>query len=112
MVQLDLPTVSFANVNLGIGMNLLTFDNAVLAIGVLALLFAGIFAFLVFRKPAGTKKMQDISAAVREGAMAYLARQYKTITIVAVPIVVILAYFINLPTAITFIIGAVSSALA
>ena len=112
MVQLDLPTVSFANVNLGIGMNLLTFDNAVLAIGVLALLFAGIFAFLVLRKPAGTKKMQDISAAVREGAMAYLARQYKTITIVAVPIVVILAYFINLPTAITFIIGAVSSALA
>ena len=48
MVQLDLPTASFANVNLGIGMNLLTFDNAVLAIGVLAIVFAGLFAFFVF----------------------------------------------------------------
>src|SRR3989338_8947637 len=112
MVQLDLPTASFANVNLGIGMNLLTFDNAVLAIGVLAIVFAGLFAFLVLRKPAGTKRMQDISAAIREGAMAYLSRQYKTITIVAIPIVIVLAYFVNLPTAITFIIGAVSSALA
>jgi len=44
--------------------------------------------------------------------MAYLSRQYKTITIVAIPIVIVLAYFVNLPTAITFIIGAVSSALA
>ncbi len=90
----------------------LNFETAVLVTGVLALLFAGFLLASVLRKPAGTKKMQEISAAVREGAMAYLNRQYKTIAIVSIPIVVILAFIINLPTAVTFIIGAVSSALA
>ncbi|MBI4095665.1 MAG: sodium/proton-translocating pyrophosphatase, partial [DPANN group archaeon] len=90
----------------------LNFETAVLAAGVLALLFAGFLLAYVLKKPAGTKKMQEISGAVREGAMAYLSRQYKTITIVAIPVVVILGWLINIPTAVTFVIGAVSSALA
>ena len=112
MVQLDLPTVSFPAADLASLSSLLSIQNAVLVIGVLALLFAGLFAWLVLRKPAGTKRMQEISAAVREGAMAYLFRQYKTIALVAIPIVALLWFFVNPQTAITFIIGAVSSALA
>src|SRR3989344_4083557 len=112
MVQLDLPTVSFPAADLASLSSLLSIQNAVLVIGVLALLFAGLFAWLVLRKPAGTKRMQEISAAVREGAMAYLFRQYKTIALVTIPIVALLWFFVNPQTAITFIIGAVSSALA
>ncbi len=96
-------------VTIALGYN---FETAVLVAGILALAFAGYLFAAVMRKDAGSKKMQEISAAVRTGAMAYLSRQYKTIAIVSIPIVIILGWLINLPTAITFIIGAVSSALA
>ena len=91
------------------GLNSIT---TVLASGVLAIIFAAYLMLYVLRKPAGTKKMQEISTAVREGAMAFLGRQYKTITIVAIPVALLLGYFINVPTAITFVVGAISSALA
>ena len=60
--------------------------------GVLAILY-GIWATgSVLRADAGSKKMQEISAAVREGAQAYLKRQYTTIAIVGVVIFVILGF--------------------
>jgi K(+)-stimulated pyrophosphate-energized sodium pump len=87
-------------------------QNIVLGSGLFALFIAVVLAVLVLRKPTGTKKMQDISAAIKEGASAYLKRQYKTITAVSIPIILALYYFVGLPAAISFIIGAVSSALA
>ncbi|HIH87568.1 MAG TPA: sodium-translocating pyrophosphatase, partial [Methanosarcinales archaeon] len=86
--------------------------------GLLSLVFAGIFAKGVLKNDPGTPEMQKIAAAIQEGAMAYLNRQYKTIAIVAVILAVII--FIALPkenglnmkTTIGFLAGAVSSALA
>ena len=61
--------------------------------GVLAILY-GIWATgSVLRADAGSQKMQEISAAVREGAQAYLKRQYATIGIVGVVIFVVIGSF-------------------
>ena len=77
--------------------------------GVLAILY-GIWATgSVLRADAGSKKMQEISAAVREGAQAYLKRQYTTIGIVGVVIFVILGFTLGWLVAIGFLVGAMLS---
>src|SRR4029079_7667521 len=60
----------------------------------------------------GTARMQEISAAVQEGARAYLNRQYTAIGIVGVVILIILGVTLGIHVAIGFIIGAVLSAAA
>ncbi|MCL2608044.1 MAG: sodium-translocating pyrophosphatase [Methanomassiliicoccaceae archaeon] len=57
---------------------------------VTALVFALYFYRDIFSKDTGTAEMQKISNAIKEGAMAYLARQYKTIGIISVILAVIL----------------------
>src|SRR6202140_3274779 len=80
--------------------------------GVLAILY-GIWATRsVMDADAGSARMQEISAAVREGAQAYLKRQYTTIGIVGIVIFVIVGYFLGLMVAVGFLIGAVLSGLA
>ena len=54
------------------------------AAGILSLIFAGLFAYLVLKQPTGTEEMQKIASAIQEGAMAYLNRQYRTVAIVAI----------------------------
>ncbi len=77
--------------------------------GVLAILY-GIWATRsVLAADAGSKKMQDISAAVREGAQAYLKRQYTTIGIVGVVIFVIIGLLLGWLVAVGFAIGAILS---
>jgi K(+)-stimulated pyrophosphate-energized sodium pump len=63
-------------------------------------------------KPAGNDEMRSISAAVQEGASAYLNRQYSIIGGVAVVLVVLLAIVVDVPTAIGFAIGGAFSAAA
>ncbi len=87
------------------------FELPVLA-GVLALLFAVYFILAVLKRPAGNEKMQEISLAVRQGAMAYLKREYSTIAVFTVVIAALLGYFISVPMAVTFLGGAFLSALA
>ena len=77
--------------------------------GVLAILY-GIWATgSVLRADAGSKKMQEISAAVREGAQAYLKRQYSAIALVGVVIFVILGFTLGWLVAIGFLVGALLS---
>lgn len=82
--------------------------------GLVSLIFAGFFASSVLKEGTGSKEMQKISAAIQEGAMAYLNRQYKTIAIVAIILAVLI--FVLLPDgdkiAIGFLVGAISSAIA
>jgi K(+)-stimulated pyrophosphate-energized sodium pump len=68
-------------------------------------------AIWVSKQDAGNEKMQGISNAVKEGAMAFLAREYRTVAIVAVILTVLLS-FLGIWTAIGFVIGTVGSALA
>jgi K(+)-stimulated pyrophosphate-energized sodium pump len=80
--------------------------------GVIALLFAAYLVFYVLKKPQGNVKMQEVSKAIREGARAYMLRQYKTIAVVAIVIGIVLYFLINSQTAIGFFVGAIASALA
>ncbi len=83
-----------------------------LACGVIGVLYSLYIAVWVSKQDAGSAKMKEISDAVKEGAYAFLAREYKTVAMVAVVLVVILAYFLGKWTAIGFVIGTVGSALA
>ncbi len=85
---------------------------AIGACGVVALVYGGITTRQVLAADAGTARMQEISAAVQEGARAYLNRQYLTIGMVGVVILVILAILLGLAPAIGFAIGATLSAAA
>ncbi len=59
---------------------------AVLCAAIIAIIYAIIQFYSVKSKPEGTEKMQEISAKIRKGAMAYLKRQYKTVGIFAFPL--------------------------
>jgi K(+)-stimulated pyrophosphate-energized sodium pump len=79
--------------------------------GVIGVLYALITAAWVSKQDAGSDRMQQIANAVKEGAVAFLAREYKTVAMVGV-VIVILLFFLGPWTAIGFVIGAVGSALA
>ncbi|OPX62461.1 MAG: K(+)-stimulated pyrophosphate-energized sodium pump [Methanomassiliicoccales archaeon PtaB.Bin134] len=80
--------------------------------GIIGLLFAGYLTWWILRKDTGTPEMKAISDAIREGAMAYLARQYKTIAIISVILGVLITVGINLWTGVAFLLGAFFSALS
>ncbi|MGE4047496.1 MAG: sodium/proton-translocating pyrophosphatase, partial [Acetobacteraceae bacterium] len=84
----------------------------IIACGVLALIYGLITSRQVLAADAGSARMQEISGAVQEGARAYLNRQYTTIAIVGVVILVLLGLILGLHTAIGFVVGAVLSAAA
>src|SRR5256712_10374451 len=76
---------------------------------VIGLAFAFFLIAAVTRAPSGNERMREISAAVQEGAKAYLNRQVKTISVIAVVIFILLFVFKDHPTAIGFVIGAFCS---
>jgi K(+)-stimulated pyrophosphate-energized sodium pump len=85
-----------------------------LALGsaILAIVYGAVSVGWILAKPAGNDRMQEIAAAIQEGAKAYMNRQYGTIAVVGVLLTIILALALDVVTAIGFVIGAVFSALA
>ena len=79
---------------------------------VVAIVYGLFLAKSILKKSEGSEKMREISSAIREGAKAYLNRQYKTIFYIAIALFVILWLVIGLTTALGFLLGAFLSALA
>src|SRR5215475_9001743 len=80
--------------------------------GALSIAYAIWATTSVLSADAGNPRMQEIAGAVREGAQAYLRRQYTTIGLVGIVIFVLLAYFLGLLVAFGFAIGAILSGAA
>ena len=84
----------------------------VIAAGALAVLYSVVQTSVLLGKSAGNAKMQEIAAAIQEGAQAYLSRQYTTIGIVGL-VILVAGYFLLGPlAAVGFLIGAVLSGAA
>src|SRR5712671_1254960 len=85
---------------------------AIIGCGLLSIVY-GIWAIQsVMSADAGTQKMQEIAAAIAEGAQAYLKRQYMTIAMVGVVVFVGIWFLLGALVAIGFLIGAVLSGVA
>ncbi|MGZ5922426.1 MAG: sodium/proton-translocating pyrophosphatase, partial [Rhizomicrobium sp.] len=84
----------------------------ILACGVLALLYGGWTIRSVLSLSAGNARMQEIAAAIQEGANAYLNRQYTTIAMVGVVIFVLASWFLGWQLGLGFLIGAILSGTA
>src|SRR3978361_382988 len=92
--------------------NSMTALGLIIACGLLAILY-GIWAITsVMAADAGSARMQEIAAAVREGAQAYLKRQYTTIGIVGIVIFLIVGWLLGWLVALGFAIGALLSGAA
>jgi len=83
-----------------------------LLVSILSILFAFFLAIKIKEAPAVSERAIEINKAIREGAKAFLKREYKTIAIVAIILFLFLVSFLNLKTAIGFLLGASASALA
>ncbi len=83
-----------------------------LATAVIAIIYGIVLIKIILKKSAGNEKMQEIAAAIQQGAKAYLNRQYKTIAMIGVIVFVLLLIFLNWKTAVGFLVGAIFSGLA
>jgi len=96
--------------------NSMTIVYAAIICGLIAVAYGAITSQQVLRAPAGNEKMQDIAAAIQEGAKAYLGRQYRTIAIVGVIVLLLVWVFLDgmrTPvSALSFALGAVLSGVA
>ncbi|MBN9241580.1 MAG: sodium-translocating pyrophosphatase [Mesorhizobium sp.] len=90
----------------------MTMLYVVILCGVLSILYAIWATQSVLASDQGNARMQEISAAIREGAQAYLTRQYTTIAIVGVVVFLLAWWLLSGTAAIGFLIGAVLSGLA
>ncbi len=78
--------------------------------------FATVYTIFIMRwlkkQPDGNEKMKEIARAIQDGSSAYLNRQYRTVAYVALPLFLLIGYFLNWTAGIGFLVGASASALA
>ena len=79
---------------------------------ILAVSFAALNFYLIRKMKEGSERMQEIAAAIREGANAFIRYEYKIVTIIGVAIAILLGLVISWETGISFVVGAVMSASA
>ena len=86
--------------------------NLIIASGLLAILYGYIVAKQILSASPGNSKMQEIASAIQEGARAYLNRQYKTIAIVGIVILIIITFALGAWVGLGYFIGAFLSGAA
>ncbi|MFH1589419.1 MAG: sodium-translocating pyrophosphatase [archaeon] len=84
----------------------------IVIICILALLFAVFQAVKVKKHPEGTDKMKEIAGAIREGAMAFLLREYKILVFFIIIVFLVLFFLIGKEIAYSFLAGAILSGIA
>ena len=89
-----------------------TYITFALISSVLALIYGAFLISSIIKKPTGNDKMREIALAIQQGARAYLNRQYKTISIIAIILFIVLWLALGIKVALGFVLGAVLSALA
>ncbi len=80
--------------------------------GLISLIAAIYFYFYVKKQSVGTPRMKEISEAIKEGAMAYLKREYKTLAVFVIIVAIALYFFIGPSTSVAYVFGSFCSALA
>jgi len=86
--------------------------NLIITAGLLAILYSYITSKQILSASPGNAKMQEIASAIQEGARAYLNRQYKTIAIVGIVILIIITYALGIWVGLGYFIGAFLSGAA
>lgn len=84
----------------------------ILTVGVLGLIYAFGLLWSINKLPAGSARMQEIAASIHEGAMTYLKRQFKSLSVFMAIVFLAILAFIGLPVALAYICGGVFSMLA
>ena len=86
--------------------------NLIIVAGLLAILYGYIVSKQILSASPGNAKMQEIANAIQVGARAYLNRQYKTIAIVGIAILIIITYALGIWVGLGYFIGAFLSGAA
>ena len=86
--------------------------NLIIAAGFIAILYGYLVGKQILSASAGNLRMQEIAGAIQEGARAYLNRQYKTIAIVGVVVLVIVSFAFSMLVGLGYLIGAALSGIA